>query len=122
MPWNAAPVPSGLIHHTGTERPFKCSGRSSGQEAPPSWGAELPALRGDELNSSVKSVLKARRRGPSKGDLVCGVEGAGQPQSHLRREVGQLPVRTSWGRGQERNGEVEEALPEAILDLGFSSE
>lgn len=39
-------------------------------------------MRGDELNSSVKSVLKARRKGPSKGDLVCGVEGAGQPQTH----------------------------------------
>lgn len=82
----------GLIHRTGTGRPVKCSGCSSGQEVPPR-GAELPALRGDKQNSSVKSVLKARRKGPSKGDLVCGVEGAGQPQ-----------MDTSEGASPEKGG------------------
>lgn len=41
----------------------------------------------------MMSVLKARRKRPCKGDLVCGVEGAGQPQTH-----------TSEGASPEKGG------------------
>lgn len=46
-------------------------------------------------------------------------------ERHLRREVGGGAAACEdfvGQRGQERNREVEDALPEAILDLGFSSE